>query len=930
MGTRAGLPARDGLIGRTSELETLGRFLDGLGSGGGTLLLSGEPGVGKTALLDEAARADGVEVLRTAGTPYAASGYAALQEPLDLLSHQRRLLSVVHREALDAVLDGTGPATGLLVVSEAILELLRTAAGPRPLLFLVDDLQWLDPASSRVLGLVARRLPGSRVGLLATLRTGEAGFFERSGLAQHEVGPLDPSSAAVLLDSRSPDLGDAVRRHVLTQSSGNPLALIELPAALVPEQRSGRAELPEVLPLTRRLQQIYASALGRLEPPTRRLLVIAALDGSEDLRIQLRAARADLDTYSSAEHEGLVSVDVGGGRVSFRHPLIRAAVVDVASEAERRSAHAALAEAVPEGSDRRAWHLAEATRYPDEGIAAQLEQAGRRLLHRGEAVAAVRTILVAGDLSPDAATRRRRLAEAAYVGAHVTGGLQAVPTLVEQADGTATDAVSTALATAYLVLNSEGDVTTAHRLLVAALRDAPQPAAGDEAVLEALHTLQLICFFGGRPALWQGYREAVSVLGDRVPASLWLTSQTFSDPARTAAPVLPELDAAIDALGRETDPREIVRIGVAGFYVDRLAGCRHALWRVVEDGRSGGAVASSISALLLIGFDEFLTGEWDDAERLSDEALRLCDRHGYRLLSWPGLLARGLLAAARGDDELARATATDMLDWALPRGVRAVELYAAQVQASAALARGDAESAYRHATRIGPPGSFPSHVAHALPVAFDLVEAAVRSGRRTEAAAHVQAMRQAGLPGLSDRLAFLTAGAAAMAASPEDAPDAFRHALTRSDATRWPFEQARLHLAFGEQLRGTGDLAESRRHLQAALQIFTRLRARPWARRAAVEARAGGRATPGLLGRSLHALSEQEREVVRLAAAGLTNREIGRRLFLSHRTVGAHLYRAFPKLGVTSRAALRDALASLRRDDGTLGRREAGRLTAEG
>jgi DNA-binding CsgD family transcriptional regulator len=197
---------------------------------------------------------------------------------------------------------------------------------------------------------------------------------------------------------------------------------------------------------------------------------------------------------------------------------------------------------------------------------------------------------------------------------------------------------------------------------------------------------------------------------------------------------------------------------------------------------------------------------------------------------------------------------------------------------------------------------------------MDLVEAAVRAGRREEAAAHALAMQEAGIAKLSPRLAFLSAGATALAASP-DPPDhagkLFRHALAMPGATGWPFEYARLQLAFGEHLRAGGETAGARRQLKAALQTFTRLGARPWARRAAVEARAAGQNTPQLLALAPQALTEQEQEVVLLAAAGLTNKQIGHRLFLSNRTVGAHLYRAFPKLGVTSRASLGGALASL-------------------
>ena len=345
-----------------------------------------------------------------------------------------------------------------------------------------------------------------------------------------------------------------------------------------------------------------------------------------------------------------------------------------------------------------------------------------------------------------------------------------------------------------------------------------------------------------------------------------------------------------------------MRIGRAAFFVDRMGACREAHWRVVRDGRHGGAVASAIGALVNLCLDDVLTGRWDEAARLAREGLALCDAHGYRILRWPLLFGEAVLAAARGDTGTARALADRMIRWAAPRRAAAVTRCAHHVLAVAAIGAGDGEEAYRHAALISPPGTLAAHVPLALWSATDLVDAAARTGRDASAAAHVAALRR--VAHLSPRLALVAAGCAALA---EPTVDRFEAALAVPGAERWPFDLARFRLGYGEHLRRTHATVRARPQLAAALDTFERLDAAPWADRARAELRAAGGLPPGE-GREAAGLTPQEREIALLAATGLTNKEIGRRLHLSHRTVGAHLYRAFPKPGIGSRAALRDAL----------------------
>jgi DNA-binding CsgD family transcriptional regulator len=667
-------------------------------------------------------------------------------------------------------------------------------------------------------------------------------------------------------------------------------------------------------PPSRRVQGLFASRVAGMPARTRWLLLLMALNGTGDPRV-LRADQQALVDLAAAERAQLAYVDQSSRRLVFRHPLIRTVVVELSPDDERRRAHAELAELWADQPDLQAWHLAEATVRLDEHVAGLLEEAAHRILRRGDAVGGVAALIRAADLSPGAADRSRRLAEAAYIGADVTGELRSVSKLLadgRRADPELSGSLHAAVAASYLLLNGDGDVDTSHRLLVGAIEaQAERHNASDSMLVEALHTLLLVCFFGGRPELWEPFHAAVARLMPHVPPVLALLAKTFADPARAAVPALGQLDAAISGLRDEADPAQIVRIGIAAVYVDRLAGCREPLWRVVRDGRQGGAVTSAIDALMLLCFDSFMAGQWDEAQLLVDEGLGLCEAHGYQLLAWPGRYGKALIAAARGDYDGTRALSDEMTRWAAPRRVRSVQHYSHHAKALAALGRGDFEEAYQSATAISPAGVLASHVPLALWISMDIAEAAIRTDRHAEAAAHVTAIRAAGIAAISPRIALLVAGSAAIAASDDSAVGLFDEALAVPGADRWPFDFARVQLAYGERLRRARSTAQARRYLTAALDAFERLGARPWATRAASELRATGQAKARADEQESDSLTPQEREIAMLAAAGLSNKQIGQRLFLSHRTVGAHLYQIFPKLGITSRAALRDALASL-------------------
>jgi DNA-binding CsgD family transcriptional regulator len=906
------------IVGRDDELRQLRDFVGRLRVRGEALLLSGDAGVGKTVLLGAAARyarGQGYRVVPAAGVEFEAGvSFAALHLVLQPLLGELENLTEWHRDALMTAL---GLREGLrldqLVLTNATLALLAAAASSAPLLLIIDDMPWIDRASAAVLGFAARRLSQIPVGLLAASRTGENSLLNQAGLPTLVVPPLTDAAAHTLLASRYPAMSQRVRQRLVTEAQGNPLALLELPAALQerPAATDAGSPLPAVLPLSRRLQATFSARLEPLPPRTRHLLLAAVLDGTGDLAtLDAIAGSSAADALAPAERAGLVNVDHGGNRVTFRHPLIRSAVVDLAAADERRAVHRTLAAHHGGQAARRAWHLAQAATGPDEDVAALLQSVAHVNLWRGDSVGAIGELLRAAELSPAGADRAGRLAEAAYLGETVTGDMHAVGPLLDEArhaDPAHAGGLAGAVAHAYYLLNSHGDVDAAHQMLVRAINALEDPAdAHNKVLVETLQTLLQICHFGGRGQLWEPFNVALSRLMPRPPERVLLAASTVSDPVHRALPVLGRLDAAIAGQDRETSPARIVRTGVAALYVDRLPRYRDPLWRAVQHGREGGAVTSAIEALLLLSADGWFAGTWDDVLAIAAEASALCQEHGYLLLAGMSLSYPALVAAARGEHDKTRALTSQLASWGGPRRALLLTQRARHARALDAAGRGDFEAAYENAAAVTPPGTL-DDTPEGLWVLFDMVEAAMRTGRRDAALAHVQAMLDTDVASLSSRLAMVVAGATALL--DDGTNDAFERALSVPDATLWPFDLARVHLTYGERLRRDRATSDARRHLSAARDIFNQLGAAPWAARAGSELRATGQpAAPGQRPDPV-TLTPQQQEIATLAAAGLTNKQIGERLYLSHRTVATHLYQIFPKLGVTSRAALRDALS---------------------
>jgi DNA-binding CsgD family transcriptional regulator len=461
-----------------------------------------------------------------------------------------------------------------------------------------------------------------------------------------------------------------------------------------------------------------------------------------------------------------------------------------------------------------------------------------------------------------------------------------------------------------VILNADGDTDTAHKILAGALEAVSEGTPVTFQLRAALSTLLYVCFFGARSELWTAFDVAMSQLDHQALAVLEVARQTYLDPAYADHSAYDNLDSLIAGIGQVIDPAEVISISVCGCWVDRLGSCRAALQRALHQGRDADDMNVTTQALSLLGFGSFFEGRWQETERHMTEAEELMERHGFRLYLWSVQYWLAVIAAVRGADATAKRITDELLYWAVPRGVLIVSYLCHHARTVAALGRQDFEEAYREATSISPAGAIPQHRPLALWVVLDVVEAAIRTNRKREALAHVRAARRTRLAEISGRVALLVAAAEALVTTGATSQAHFERALAIPLPGQWPFERARVELLYGQHLRRARSPRAARPHLDAALRIFERLGATRWAHMARHELRAAG-ARVQQHNTSPIQLTPRELLIAQLAATGMSNKEIGERLSVSSRTIGAHLYRIFPKLGVTSRAGIRDALDSL-------------------
>ena len=586
-----GCPRCERLVGRESEQAALLDFVEQTAVHGGALVLSGDPGTGKSALVEQAvghALLRGAQVLRADGAEFEADlTFAGLDLLLRPIAREIAELEPAHADALRVALGlaaGTPPSR--VAVADAVLSLLTGMSVRSSILVVIDDVQWLDRGTAGALAAVAKRVAGRRIGVLAAMRTGATSFFEASGLPGLELGPMGDDDAAQLVSTAYPDMIDRVRRRVVEVAAGNPLALVELPRALVPAQHVGSTPLPATFPLGPRLEDLFTSRIAMLPPLTRRSLLLAALERSGDLAVVVGAGGEGADRGLRAAHAvGLIAIHEHSGMLTFRHPLVRSAVVEQSDSAERQSCHRALAARVSD-VERRVGHLAAAAERPDESVASLLEELSHRVLDRGDVTRAVAALLRAAELTPDADQRRERLAQAAFFSIALGFEMRTAAELlreVERGSGPLSGSINAAMTAALLLVNHDGDLPTCFALLARTLDERGETLdAGEAEVVEALHRLLTFCSMLEGRDCWKVLAGLLTRLRPGVPAFLRLRYEVLADPVGVSKADLAELEQAIRQLVLDVDPVHTDRLCSLAFLVDRGESVRESLWTFVR------------------------------------------------------------------------------------------------------------------------------------------------------------------------------------------------------------------------------------------------------------------------------------------------------------------------------------------------------------
>lgn len=904
------MTATPSLLGRESETKVLDNLIDNVRGYGAALVVRGEPGIGKSALLAvaaERAAASGMRVLTVSSIQseedLAFSGLHQLLLPV--LGQVKRLVPALQQAMLAAFGMTDEPIPSLFLTALATLELLADVASRGPVLVLIDDAHWTDRATAEVMAFVARRIESEPILIIAAIREATESPLADAGLPTLHLQALDPAAATGLLKMRAPGLSNAAQRRLLEEAAGNPLALVELPKRL----QEG-APLPAWLPLTTRLEQAFAGRVSALPAATRTALLLAAISDSSRVTEALDAGglvlAADLaiEVLTPAITAGLIQID--DSELRFSHPLVRSAIHQAASLGQLQMAHAALADVLVDQPERRAWHRAASMIGTDEAVAGELEAAAIGAQRRGATVVAVRAFERASKLSEDpprGVTRILRAAELAFeIGEHdmVLGMLQEAERFdlgpQEQArlawirasfgDGLAAEAPKpSSLASLAVRTADDGDAELALRLLYTAALQCwwsdPGPVVRTLVVAAA-----------ERLDVHEDDGRLLQILACASPIERGATvysrlSRVQLDPGRDAGAAR-LLGNAATAVGAFDIAAEFLAIAVVGL---RAQGRLGLLARAL-------AVQSSAAAHL---------GNLGLAIPAAEESVRLARETMQPHVAAMAQVTQVMVAALRGEEDIVDAAGIEVERVCVPIRASGVLAELQLARGVAALGAGRPDEAYEHMHRIYKPHDPAYHVSVRCFAVADLAEAGLRSGHREAVQQTIGEMETVAEQNPSPLLHIGLAHARALMAEDTAADHAFHTAMDR-DLTHWPFCRARLQLAYGEWLRQHKRSTESRAPLRYARDIFDALDAIPWGEHARQQLRASGETSRRRTPEARDQLTPQELQIAQLAADGLTNREIGQMLYLSHRTISSHLYRTFPKLGVTSRGELRAVL----------------------
>ncbi|WP_208008341.1 ATP-binding protein [Agromyces protaetiae] len=907
------------LLGRLPERGVIEKLLADVRIGrSGALVIRGEAGIGKTALLDHAgeyARTLGFNVLTSAGTESESQfAFAGVHQLCTSLLDRSQALPEPQRAALGVALGVHGGiAPDRFLVGLAILNLLAEAAEDPPLLCLIDDAQWLDQASAQVLAFVARRVAAERLALLFAVRdTGAEDLRVFAGLPELHLEGLADADARTLLTAavRTP-LDEGVRDRIVAEARGNPLALLEPPRSVSFSQFAGGFERPDAADVPRRIEDSFRRRSARLPAETQQLLLVAAAEPTGDVSLLWRAATElglAQDAAAEAEAAGLVEIDA---QVRFRHPLVRSAVYQAAPLPDRRRAHGAIAAVTdPRTSpDRRAWHRAQAALGPAEDVASELESSADRARRRGGPAAAAAFLRRAAELSPDAGRRAERSLLAAY-SALESGASENALELLQSAEAGPLDDLQRArleLLRAQLAFQTTRGAEAPQMLIDAAERLAPLDAdLSRDSSLQALEA----SFHAGRlghsgklTRVARAAQAAPAPSADERPVDLMLDglAALFAQGYERSVPILQRslelLRADADRLDDGSRRRLWLACHIAATLWDDEAVYELAALDV-RLAREAGALARLPAALNALASVLVLTGELSRAAELIDEERAITEAIG----SPPLPDARLILAAWRGRQTETMELNARIVEEAVGRGEGATLGLSDVALAALHNGLGNSEEALAAAERPVEHDEL-TFCSVALP---ELIEAAVRAGRPERAAAALDLLSTRARASGTEWALGLEARSKALLESGPAAEAHYQESIERLGRTRMAVHLARAHLVYGEWLRREGRRQDARAQLRTAHDLLVDMGVDAFASRAARELRATGEHPRERTAQPSDALTAQELHVARLVATGATSREVGAQLFLSPRTIEAHLRSIFRKLDITSRRQLRE------------------------
>ncbi|HET9849129.1 MAG TPA: AAA family ATPase, partial [Candidatus Dormibacteraeota bacterium] len=866
-----------GLVGREPEIGQVESVLANAADRGSALLVSGPPGIGKTSLLELAARQAqdrGYRVLAVTGVESEADlPYAGLQQLLQpVLAAAGRLPDPQKTALLTALGMRAGPAPDVFLVALAALNLIVEVGGDRPIVVVADDVQWLDVPTSSVLAFISRRLESTHTLLVIGLRQGFDTPWRSAQLREIQVGPLDETASMQLLDQVAPELDAQMRRRILDEALGNPLALVELPRAL--KQASDSQEpAPHSMPLTDRLERTFSGQASRLPKVTQCALELVALDVDPSVGEVLSTARllagreVPIDVLEPALDSGLIAIS--GTRVRFRHPLIRSALNQAATPGQRRAGHLALADVIAD-PDRRAWHRAWSVLGADEGAAADLEAAAARAQERGATATALGALELAASLTPDSTVRARRLLAAAEL-AFQLGEPAAVGRLLDGAarlELTSHDLARMTWLREIFHDGTPGDPAAVAKL-VALARDVS--AEGDRNLaLKLLQGAALRCFWAdpGQAARTLVFKAVDQLARDGTDPRI-LEIASLAAPIDSAAMVSAKVRqlASVDS----ADSADTQLLAFAAYAVGDITQSIELMDRAVPTLRAQGRLGLLAQLHVMRALAGLNVGQFSEALREAEEGNTLAIETAQPIWTAMSQMARGVLLGLRGDEVLAERLISGASDSLAALRLSVLYRQTEFAYGMVAMTAGRNSDAFDHFARM-----FDSDVGARMAAPF-VVESAVRAGRYDEARRLLNELEALGRRTAAPLVHFGLRYGRALLAEESQARGLYEVALNAEP--KWPFDRARLQMSYGSWLRRQRRITESRPYLREAHDTFESLGLQPWADRAGGELRASGERTPELGSKQRPTLSPQELQIAQMAADGFSNREIAERLF---------------------------------------------------